>query len=78
MTSFSVKNITKPTPPKAKIVFRLVLTVFTALNLFISGTSLIPENWKLEAVNVNSVLIFLTYAISKMFGIEKQEINPDE
>jgi len=74
MTKFSTKAIVLETPRWAKIMFRIVFLITTALTLFIMGTTLMEENAKYELMLAVKSLDVLIYGISKMFGIEKEEI----
>jgi len=72
---FSHKSIVLETPRWAKITFRIVFLLTTAFTFFIAGTTLIEESVKFELMLGVKSLDVLIYGISKMFGIEKEEIQ---
>ena len=74
MTQFSTKSIALETPRWAKIMFRIVFLITTAFTLFIAGTNLINENVKFELMLAVKSLDVVIYGVSKMFGIEKEQL----
>lgn len=74
-SKFSHKSIVLETPRWAKVAFRIVFLLTTAFTLFIAGTTLIEENAKFELMLGVKSLDVLIYGVSKMFGIEKEEIE---
>lgn len=73
MQKFSTTSLVLETPKWAKIMFRIVFLLTTALTLFIAGTTLIDENIKYELMLAVKSLDVIIYGVSKMFGIEVEK-----
>lgn len=73
--NFTAKSLVLETPRWAKVMFRIVFLLTTAFTLFVAGTTLIDDNVKFEVMLAVKSLDVMIYGISKMFGIEKEEIE---
>jgi len=74
MTKFSTKSIALETPRWAKIMFRIVFLITTALMFFVAGTNIIDESVKYEFMLALKSIDGIVYGVSKMFGIEKEQL----
>lgn len=62
-----------PTPLWATYVFRTVIILTTVLSAWVAATNLIDEGNKFEVILVLKGLDTLTWGLSRMFGVVKDD-----
>lgn len=75
MTKFGISQINNHTPKWVKLAFGILIILTSAATFLIASTTQIPNETKVELTVYIKTFEIIIFGISKLFGIEKEEIT---